>query len=218
MQPGQTVTPGSAGQPSEQPPTPPQTQEITQPVPTAVSPTPQPIPAEQPSAPAPAIHETTQSSDDSVDSAVSWTASEYIAHNKGQSWFAIFGLGLFVVIGLIYLLTRDILASVLVGVAGLSFGIFAGRAPRVLEYSVHPGGIDIGPRSHQYSEFKSFTGSDIGPIPSILLLPLKRFVPPITIYYDPKQGDDIFDTLAQYLPYEDREPDLVERLMNHVRF
>ena len=128
------------------------------------------------------------------------------------------GLALFVVVALIYFLLEDILAAVLIGLAGITFGVFAGRRPQVLEYGIDSRGIHIGQRSHTFAEFKSFSLTESGPLPAILLMPLKRFLPPITIFYDPNEEDKIVDALANYLPHEDREPDMVDRLMSRIRF
>ena len=150
---------------------------------------------------------------------VSWTASEYIEHAKGLSWFVLLGLGLVALVVLIYFVTgKDIFASAMVGVAGLVFGIFAARPPKVLQYTISPAGIQIGPKLYTFKEFKSFAVLAEGPLPSLLLLPLKRFLPPITVFYDPKSEDAILNALSAYLPHEDKEPDAVDRLMSRIRF
>lgn len=149
---------------------------------------------------------------------VTWTASEYVHHDKGAGWFVLFSLVLLVLVGLIYFLSKDILATVLVGVAGLTFGIFAGRPPRVLTYVIDNGGITIGERRHPFSELKSFTFIEENGLPSLMILPLKRFMPPVTVFFDPKDEDKIIDALALRLPHEDKEPDIVDRLMSRIRF
>lgn len=150
---------------------------------------------------------------------VSWTASEYIEHAKGLSWFVLLGLGLVALVALVYFMTgKDIFASVMVGIAGLVFGIFAARPPKVLQYSISPAGVQIGEKLYPFKEFKSFAVLTEGPLPSLLLMPLKRFLPPITLFYDPKSEDAILNALSAYLPHEEKEPDAVDRLMSRIRF
>lgn len=151
-------------------------------------------------------------------SQVSWTASEYISHAKGPAWFILLGLALFSLVGLIFFTTKDIVASVLVGIAGLTFGVFAARPPQVLEYAINNTGITIGRRNHPFHELKSFAVIDNGVIPSLMLLPLKRFMPPITVFYDPNEEEKIVNMLAAYLPHEEKEPDFIDKLMGHIRF
>jgi hypothetical protein len=215
MQPGQTITPGQEPAPeaprSEQP----SQAEVSPPQPTLAAI--EERVAEKKSTPTFYQEESTKNELPSGE-VVKWTASEYVDHAKGPAWFALMGVALFVIVGVLYFVTKDLLASVLVGLAGITFGVFAGRRPQVLEYSISPGGITIGQRTHTFDDFKSFSLTESGPLPAILLLPLKRFLPPITIFYDPKEEDKIIDALADYLPHEDREPDVVDRLMSKIRF
>lgn len=224
MQPGETITPGTVTPPTPQTDTPQPPQpvlEVSQPPAeapapeTPAEPTPQPAatwqftanddPQQTPAAPSAATE-------------VSWTASEYIAHNKGTAWFAMLGAVLFVLVGVVYLVTKDLVAPIGVALAGLTFGIFAARTPRVLEYAISPQGIKMGQRFYPYADFKSFAIVDEGPLPAILLLPLKRFLPPITVFYDQKEEDTILETLGNYLPHQEQQPDVVDRLMRRIRF
>ena len=155
----------------------------------------------------------------SPDDAVRWTASEYIAHHKSYGWFMGYGFVLGLIALLIYVFTRgDFVSTVMVFIIGVAFGIFAGRQPRELNYAVDPAGVRIGSRSYPYASFKSFSVIEEDPIRSINLLPLKRFMPPISIYYDPEDEEKIISTLSLHLPFEEKDHDFVERLMRRVRF
>ena len=217
MQPGETITPG--GQPPQQPEMP------RQEVPAAPQP-PSPPLREQEPVPEPSANWQFTGTDSANQSAsatvsqqpVTWSASEYIAHAKGTAWFVVLGAGLFVLIAIVWLFTKDVLAAILVGAAGFSFGMFAARPPRTLQYSVGNRGIQIGQKLYPYQDFKSFALLEDGPLPSILLLPLKRFLPPITIFYDPKEEDAIIAVLGDYLPHEEKQPDIVDRIMSRIRF
>lgn len=224
MQPGQTISPNTE-QPSQE-----QTAPGTAPPPPQ-APAPIPVPEEQ--IPAQAQAEPTASWQYEGDSSqaesyqeaeaaaikpISWTASEYISHRKGPAWFMLLGVGLFLLIALVYLLTKDVVAAVGVGVAGISLAAFSVRPPRVLEYAITEKGIQIGQRFHSFSEFKSFSIIDDGALPSVLLMPLKRFLPPITLFCEPQAADDIISTLSAYLPHESKKPDAVDKLMSNLRF
>lgn len=160
----------------------------------------------------------TQQTQVSPPQSVSWTASEYIAHARGFGWFVLLGLGLFVVVTLIYFVTKDVLATVMVGIAGITFASFAARPPKVLNYTIDSQGVQIGHKHYGYAELRSFALLDDGPLPAVLLMPLKRFLPPITVFYEPKEEDAILDALSAYLPHENKEPDLVDKLMSRIRF
>lgn len=219
MQPGETITPGAEQPPARDP------QKQDQPV-APVEQASQPV-LPTPEAPAsnwqyaggPADESQANNASPSLNAkAASWSASEYIAHAKGTMWFVLLGIGLAAFVTAVFLLTEDLIASIVVGIAGITFGAFAARPPRVLEYSVDARGIQIGSRFYPYADFKSFSLLEEGPLPAIVLLPLKRFLPPITVFYEPKEEDKILDVLADYLPHEEKQQDIVDRLMRHIRF
>jgi hypothetical protein len=149
---------------------------------------------------------------------VEWTASEYIAHEKGLSWYVLLGLAIVAFAAIVYGVTGELISSVVIVVMGIAFGAFAARQPQELNYSLDNDALHVGGRSYGYSQFKSFTIVDEGPIHSIMLMPLQRFMPPLSVYYAPEDEDKIANALSSYLPYEDRKQDVVDRIMRKVRF
>lgn len=151
--------------------------------------------------------------------AVEWTASEYIAHHKSAGWFIMVGVGTAVAAILTYIITRgDIISSIVIAVAGCAFGIFGARQPQVLNYRVDESGLHIGAKLYPYSDLKSFAVLEEGAIDSIMLLPLKRLMPIISVYFAPEDEQKIMNVLSAYLPVEQRSLDPVERLMRKMRF
>lgn len=205
MQPGDTIKPGE--QPAQNSPEVPESQAPTQ---EATDQSGWTFREEEPS-------RQTAASDAST-AEVNWTASEYVAHDKGTGWF----MGLAAATGLatvvVYLLTGDIVTVVVVLVVAIVFGAFALRKPRVLSYKIDNSGITIADKHYPYASFRSFAVQEEGAIDSILLIPLKRFMPGLSIYFPPEQEDQIVGTLGAYLPHEERPPDAIDRLMRKVRF
>ena len=151
--------------------------------------------------------------------AVEWTASEYIAHHKSPGWFLLVGAGTAGAAILTYLITNgDIISSVVVAIAGTAFGTFGARQPQVLRYRVDENGMHIGAKLYPYADLKSFAILEEGAMDSIMLLPLKRFMPAISVYFAPEDEQKIVDVLSSYLPMEQRSLDPVERLMRKMRF
>ncbi len=147
-----------------------------------------------------------------------WKASEFIDHQKSSLWF----LGLIaatIVVGLLmYLLTRDILATIVVLVAGATAAVFANKKPRTLSYTLLPSAIKIEGKTYHYEDFRSFSVIQDGALFSVVLQPVKRLMPPLTIYFDHSDGEKIFDALAQHLPHEEKELDFVDKMMRKIRF
>ena len=149
---------------------------------------------------------------------VTWTASEFIQHDKRAPWFlGLAGVAL-VAAALLYLMTNDLVTAVVIVIAAALFGVAAGRKPNTLEYRIDSKGIQIGPKQYPYAQFKSFSIIEEGAIGSIQLMPIGRFAPPISLYYPPDQEEEIINTLGSYLPHEDRKRDAVDRIMHKIRF
>jgi uncharacterized membrane protein len=149
---------------------------------------------------------------------VEWTASEYVEHEKGNMWFVQFGLASIVIITIVYLVTGDYISIIVLAVLAIGIGYFAGRKPETLNYKLDPQGIHIGPKLYPVSMFKSFAIVEEGAISSIALLPLKRFMPAITVYFAPDDEKKIVDALGAMLPQEERQQDKVDKLMHKIRF
>ena len=194
MQPGQSIQPG-------QPATPLPTQESPQPTMPTANVTSDEATEVQPSGPE-----------------VSWSASEFIAHNKTPGWYVVLFLSSIALAAGVYFLTRDKITSGMIVFAALLFGIMGARKPRELPYKVSSDGLHIGQKFYPYDSFESFSVVQEESIESIWFMPLKRFMPGLSIYFAPNDGQKIMDVLSNYLPFEAKELDLVDRLMHRIRF
>lgn len=196
MQPGQTINPGQAAP--------------RQPV--AAAPQPTSPPAPQPESKPEADARLPEGPE------VSWSASEFIAHNKTAGWYIILLVVTAVITAAVYLLTHDFITSGMLLFAGLLFGIMGARKPRELQYKVGDDGMHIGAKFYPYSVFKSFSVLQEEGLESIWFMPLKRFMPGLSIYFAPNDGQKIVNVLSEYLPFEPRELDPVDKLMHKLRF
>lgn len=149
---------------------------------------------------------------------ISWTASEYVAHQKNSGWYVLLGLGAVLITGVVYFVTRDVVSSVVTLLGATMFGVFAARQPKVLTYELSQHGIRIGQKFYAYTDFRSFSVQEEGVINSIFLSSMKRFMPGLTIYFPPDQEEQIIGTLGDFLPHEEKSADAIDRLMRKVRF
>lgn len=151
-------------------------------------------------------------------SPISWSASEYIDHEKRAGWFIGVGAVGAVLAAAVYLLTRELINSIVIMVVVALFAASGARKPRILNYGLDDRGIHIGNKVYDYSEFRSFSIMDEGGLNSIELFQFKRFTTPITLYFPPDQEAAIVSFLGSYLPREVRQHDPIDRLMRRVRF
>lgn len=149
---------------------------------------------------------------------IQWSASEFIAYQKSAGWYLLILLGIIALAGLVFVFTQDYLSSGPIVVAGILFLIFAARKPRVLNYSVNNSGINIADKHYAFKDFRSFSLIEETHVRSIMLTPLKRFMPAISMYFEPNDEQKITEALSAYLPYEDRKQDAVDKVMQRLRF
>jgi hypothetical protein len=150
--------------------------------------------------------------------AISWTASEFIAHEKGLSWYVIFGVVTALLTLITYFVTHEVISPIIILIVAIAFAVFAARSPRTLPYQIDSHGVHIDQKTYPYEVFKSFSLIQEGGIRSVVLMPLKRFMPPLSLYMDPADEEKIVDVLADYLPVEQREQDPIDKLMRRLRF
>lgn len=194
-QPGAVIAPGAEQAPAPEPELEPEPETEATP------------PAEQPSA-----------TGDDKGQKITWTASEFVAHNKSAGWYALLMIGTLLLAAVVFFVTRDIISVSVVIVAGLLLGVYGAHQPRQVEYIVDRRGIGIGQKHHTYDEFKSFSVAPEGAFSSLVFMPLKRFAVPTTIYYAPDDEERILSILADHLPLEEHRRDAVDSLMHRIRF
>jgi hypothetical protein len=147
-----------------------------------------------------------------------WRASEFVDHAKNGNWFTLLALGVIGSSLAIYLVTGDILATLVVLLAGATFGFYARQKPRTLSYALYKDVIGIEQRAYDYDDFRAFSLVKEGGIYGILLEPVRRFMLPLTIYFAPEDGEVIFDILSARIPHQLKRADPIDRLMSRIRF
>ena len=149
---------------------------------------------------------------------ISWTASEYIDHKQGPSWY----VGLIVLTialsGITYLMTKDFFPPVIIILLGIIVGTFARRTPRSLEYELSADGLRIANKNYPLELFKSYSFIHDGGMLNLTLMPVKRLMPPVSAYFDAADQEKIASILEDSLPYEEIELDLTERLTRRLHF
>ncbi len=149
---------------------------------------------------------------------VSWSASEFVAYQKTAGWYLLMITAVAALAALILVLTQDLISTVSIVLIGILFIAFASRKPRTLNYQINNDGVVVGEKLYAFNTLKSFAVIDEGSLNSIMLLPTQRFLPSVSIYFDPQEEQKIVETLGSYLPHENRKQDAIDRLMHRIRF
>ncbi len=149
---------------------------------------------------------------------ITWTAAEFITHDKSPGWYLALATAGVVVSSLIYFITKDKITTVIIALALFAFGLLAARKPKNQTYALDMRGLRIGQRLYSFTTFKSFAINEEAHAASLVLMPLKRFMPPLTVRLTPEIEDQAVDFLAQVLPFDQNHRDVVDSLMKRIRF
>ncbi|HWB39306.1 MAG TPA: hypothetical protein VG604_03645 [Candidatus Saccharimonadales bacterium] len=159
--------------------------------------------------------------DDTIETeqdSINWVGPEFIASEKPGGWYAGLLVVTLVFAALLFLLTGSIITVAAVIVGGLMVGVYGAREPRQLEYRLGASSLSVGNRHFSYENFRAFSIIKDNGIASIDFMPLKRFSPILTVYFHPDDEQVIAKLLSNRLPYQDRNPDAIERLMRRLHF
>ena len=141
--------------------------------------------------------------DGKKDDIVSWEASEYIHHEKGTGWYVVFLLTWVVLAGLLFYFV-DVWALIIASVMAVALIVYAQRKPDILRYTLSEDGISIGDKVFSFDDFRSFTIMQEEGIFSVVLDPVRRFMPPVSIYFAESDGEQIVGLLSQILPHQEK--------------
>lgn len=148
----------------------------------------------------------------------SWTASEFIDHQRTTQWYVALGLIAVVAGAAGYLVSHDVVVIIAIAFGAILLGSMGAMRPRQLRYTLNYDGISVGQKFYPYSHFRSFSITDDGAFSSIDFAPLRRFDLPMSVYYDPDNEDDILEVLMQHLPLDNRAQALTDRVVRRLRF
>jgi hypothetical protein len=149
---------------------------------------------------------------------ISWVGDEYLMHHKDHSWYLWLVVAFLGLSGFIYLITRDLLTVVMIVVVGFAIGVMAARQPRQLEFTLDKRFIEIDQKRYPYSAFKSFQVAEEHGVRYLEFVPIKRLMPPLSIYYPQDKEEEIAKLISAKLPYYEHDDDFIEALFKKIRF
>jgi hypothetical protein len=151
------------------------------------------------------------------DSLIHWSANEYINTEKNGTWFVGFAAVALAFIAVDIFLIKSYTFSVLIVVMALAVIVLSKRPPRVLHYSMSGQGLYIGEKLYHFSEFKSFGVLSNQDQHSVMLIPIKRFSPGVTVYFPYEAGEKIVDILGARLPMQELKLDIIDHIVQKLR-
>lgn len=151
------------------------------------------------------------------DEPVRWQAQEYIQHDKSQWWFVLFAVAFVALMAIAVFLIKSVTFNILVPVMAVALFVYVNRPPRILDYTLSRQGLHVNDHLYPFAEFKGFGVVHDGKEFSVLLLPVKRFKPGVSVYFPEAAGEAIVDMLGARLPMQDLHLDIVDRIVRKLR-
>ena len=172
--------------------------------PVSAVPAPQPAAAPEPQAPVEDSLPETQP--------IQWQAPEYVQERRSPWWFIGFWIVAIALMLFAAFVVRSWSFALLVPAMAAALMIYSHRPPRMLSYVLSSKGIYINEKLHPMGEFRSFGILRDESIPSLMLLPVKRFRPGLTVHFPAETGEAIVDLLGQRLPMQELKLDMLDKL------
>lgn len=152
------------------------------------------------------------------DEPVYWSATEYIPQEKSGLWFVIFAVVVLALVAADIFWIKAYTFSVLVVVMAAAVIVLSSRPPRTVHYTLSgTQGLYIGEVLHHFSEFKSFGIIQEHNQNSIMLIPVKRFSPGVSVYFPNEVGEKIVDIFGARLPMENLKLDFIDVIVRKLR-
>jgi hypothetical protein len=148
---------------------------------------------------------------------ISWRAKEFIEHDRSAGWYVMIVFGSILLAAIIYFITKDYFSVAATVTVGLIAAVYAGHKPKEIGYELTGRSIQVGDKAYNYSAFKSFSIAHEGSHTSINLEPVKRYRPPMALYFPPELEKQITNTLGSHLPLEDHQPSITDRLAHRMK-
>jgi hypothetical protein len=149
---------------------------------------------------------------------VHWSANESIDAEKGGLWFvALIIIALALIAGDILFL-KEFTFSILVVVMVAVIILYSRRPARLIDYTLSgEQGLYIGEKLYHFNEFKGFGLIQDQGHHSILLIPVKRFSPGVSVYFPEDVGEKIVDIFGARLPMHDMKLDFIDTVVRKLR-
>lgn len=149
---------------------------------------------------------------------LSWQASEYVHHEKERLWFVLLILGALALLAVAIFLIKSYTFAALIVVMTIALGVYAVRPPKIISYQLSSSGVQINDKHFHFHDFRYFGVIEDGPLYLIMLIPNKRFMPAINLYFPAESGEVIVDAIGARLPMEHVELDAFDKMMRYLRF
>lgn len=135
---------------------------------------------------------------------------------RGPQWYAALFVITISLSGLTLLVTDSWLSALVVILAAVALIVVNTKGPNVQAYGIFDAGVQIEERFYGYDQLRSFSVNSLNNETLIELEPSKRFYPRITMHAG-ELIDQAQNLLSQFLPKNNREPDMIDKISQRLK-
>lgn len=146
---------------------------------------------------------------------LSWQSSGDML-DRGPKWYASIFAVTATFAGLTLLGTGSWMSAIVVVMAASALVVVNTKGPQVQAYGIFDAGVQIEERFYGYEQLRSFSLSNLNGETLIELEPSKRFYPRITMHVGDFM-DQAQELLSQFLPKNNREPDMIDKISQRLK-
>lgn len=147
----------------------------------------------------------------------SWQAPEGVHVKREKSWYILFAIVVLALMALSIFVFKSITFTILIPVMATAVILLSAKPPRMINYAISAKGVYVADRLYDFSEFRAFGVMVDEQLSSVLLLPVKRFSPGLTIYFTAADGEKVVDMLGARLPMQEIKPDALDKFIRMIR-
>ncbi len=147
---------------------------------------------------------------------ISWSSLEHVSE-KSIKWYLILIFVTIIISGLVYLVTKDLISTIVFVLCGFLIFVYSLKKPRNIEYKIKNNSLMIQNKTYFLSNFRAFSIFKNKNTESLVLVPLKRFVPRIYINLNQDISAKVIDKVNQIIPAEKYTQDLSDKIIDLIR-
>lgn len=151
------------------------------------------------------------------DTEISWHAPDFIKHEKSTDWYWAVGV-ITIALAVAGFVFGNVLFGILVIIASFALVLQTSRDPEVREFTVNRKGVKVQNTLYPYSSIESFWVENNPYEQKILLQSEKPWMPYIVFPIKEVDPEEIRDFMIQYLPEEEHQEPLAQKIMEYLGF
>lgn len=146
-----------------------------------------------------------------------WHAPEFITYEKGPDWYWAVGV-ISVTLAVAAIVFGNILFALVILIGAVALSMQASRDPEIREFSIDRQGVQIDDTLYPYSSLVSFWVENNPHEQKLLLQSEKVWMPYIVAPIAEVDPEEVRNFLIQYLPEEEHQEPLSQKIMEYLGF